>query len=129
MFDKAIPHNVNPAHNGQQGTRHRGSVVIPCVRGESETTHKILTKHGITVQFKHQNTLCSPPVALKDKTSFHICSCTVYQITCNDCSSAYMVECLGDQLENGSKNIKNPVLLTPLNEHAKVGHKIDWDSV
>ena len=41
-----------------------------------------------------------------------------------------MLVSLEDNLESGSKNTNNPVQLTPpVIEHAKDGHKIDWDNV
>ena len=104
-------------------------VIIPYVKSASEGLRRILTKHGVAIHFKPQNTLHSLLVAPKDKTSAHKCSSTVFQISCKDCYSTNVGESgrpLGVRIKEHQRFSS---VNSPVNEHVKAGHKIDWDNV
>ena len=129
VFDTATPRNSNRRHSNSNGIRYRGSVVIPYVRGASEALRRILGKSGIAVHFKPQNTLRSLLVAPKDKTSPLKCSGTIYQLSCKDCSSTYVGESgrpLGARIKEHQRTSS---VHSPVQEHSKAGHHIDWDNV
>ncbi|XP_072022307.1 uncharacterized protein [Amphiura filiformis] len=108
---------------------HVGSIVVPYVRGASEALRRIFSKRGVSVHFKPANTLRSALVAPKDKIPPGKCCGTVYQVSCNDCDSAYVGESARPLNTRIAEHRRPSTTTSPVGDHQKAGHSIEWKDV
>ena len=126
VFNTAQPKDPQPPHRqAANGNPRIGSIVIPYVRGASEALRRIFTKRGVSVHFKPANTLRSALVSPKDRLLPGNNCGTVYQITCNDCDSAYVGE-TGRQLNTRvAEHLRPSTKNSPVGDHKRGGHNIN----
>ena len=55
--------------------------------------------------------------------------CTVYQVHCKDCDSAYVGESACALNTRIAEHRRSSTVHSPVGEHQKSGHNIDWDGV
>jgi len=110
-----------------------GVVVLPYVRGVSESIKKCLSRKNVKTYFKPRNKLSSFFKLPKDPFS-KVQKCgVVYKIKCRDCHKAYIGQTknsLGTRVNQHRSAFRNfHVEKSALAEHAvEFGHRIDWDN-
>ena len=127
---RSQPLNTKPAVDRQW----RGTVVLPYVRGLSESVRRILSSLDIRVCFKPHLTLRRLFPSPKDKPIDSDSSGIVYNIPCKDCSSCYIGQ-TGRKLSQRLSEHKRAVVGADFNtsalaEHAWTNdHRVDWENV
>ena len=128
------------------GSKSKGMVVLPYVKGLSESVGRVLKKHGISTAMRPHQTLRKALVRPKDKISQeNMCGC-IYSIGCKNCNSRYIGETgrkFSTRLSEHIKDSSNtPQVFTraekrasetvfnksALTDHsARTNHVIDWE--
>ena len=106
------------------------TVLLPYIRGTSETIARILKPFNIRIAHKPTRTLRHLLTNVKDKDDPR--QGTVYRIRCNDCNGTYIGETgrtltttLGEhQTATDKEDLTNNIA----QHHRKTGHDINWDS-
>ncbi len=86
---------TNPERDrGKEDNKRKkiGSVIIPYVKGVSETLRRIFGRHNIQTHFKPTNTLRQLLVKPKDSLGKDKIVGPVYQINCESCEASYIGE-------------------------------------
>ncbi len=94
--------------DGEKKTK--GMVVIPYVKGLSETVQRIFRRHNISTAMKPHTTLRNILVNPKDRRDKMDTSDCVYQIPCDNCNKVYIGETgrnFGYRLKEHQKDVNN----------------------
>ncbi len=115
--------------NKQQetGSRTKGSVTIPYIKGVSESLRRVYRKRGVAVHFKPYNSIRNILVKPKDKIKKGEKVGIVYQLKCHDCDDTYVGES-GRALKTRVEEHRRPN--SAVATHAKENrHSIDYEWV
>ena len=127
MEKRTALRKVNRGVEQHTGSRTKGSVTIPYVKGVSESLRRVYRKRGVAVHFKPFNSIRSLLVKPKDKIGKGDKVGVVYQIKCHDCDNTYVGES-GRALKTRIVEHKRPN--STVATHAKdCNHSIDYDGV
>ena len=108
--------------NNQDRTQRTGYVVVPYVKGTSESFKNTLQKYGINVYFKGGTTIKSTLMKPKDQDQKMKKSGVIYRVRCDSCSDNYVGES-GRVFEDRFKEhlkAPSPIYL----HHSKSGHPL-----
>ena len=114
-----------PKNNSNTNNRERsvGYVVVPYVKGISESFKELLEKHGVNVYFRGGVTIRSQLMRPKDPDDNMKKSGVVYRIKCGRCNDSYIGETgqnFGDRLKQHVKNVNSPLNI----HHKESGHPL-----
>ena len=108
----------------------KGSVVIPCVQGVSETFARVYQSKGICTHYKPVNSIRQQLVAPKDKIKTVDKCGVVYQLNCQECPAAYGGESERALRTRVGEHKRPSNATSPVAQHAKQSkHRIGWSNV
>ena len=111
-----------------QNTIKRTYIVVPYMKGLSETCKNICRRHGIDLHFKGNNTIRQLLVHPKDKDDILKKSGVIYRYKCDrvDCGEEYIGESGRTFAERFREHLKSP---SPIYDHHKTtGHEASLDN-
>ena len=125
-------YHANNTSTSTDNNKPNATVVIPYIRGTSETIQRIFKPYNIRVAHKPITTLRRLLTNVKDRDDPLNRPGAVYKIACNDCDSIY----IGETGRNLKTRLKEHQRATKKNDcnnhiaqhHQRTGHDIDWDS-
>ena len=124
-----INNNRNKRKNTRmQNTIKRPYIVVPYMKGLSETCKNICRRHGIDLHFKGNNTIRQLLVHPKDKDDILKKSGVIYRYKCDrvDCGEEYIGESGRTFAERFREHLKSP---SPIYDHHKTtGHEVSLDN-
>ena len=107
-----------------------GSVVLPYMRGTSESLRRVFEKAGVRTFFKPIGTLRQSLVSPKDPIELTERSGAVYYIPCQDCASSYIGESQRPLRERLAEHRRPSHVNSPVVTHTmNTGHNISWNHV
>ena len=121
--------NKNKKKNSRmQTTSKKPYIVVPYMKGLSETCKNICRRHGIDLHFKGNNTIRQLLVHPKDKEDILKKSGVIYRYKCDrvDCGEEYIGESGRTFAERFREHLKSP---SPIHDHYKTtGHEVSLDN-
>ena len=103
-------------------------IVVPYMKGLSESCKNICRRHGIEMHFKWANTIRQLLVHPKDKDNIQKKSGVIYRYKCGrvDCEDEYIGESGRTFAERFREHMKSP---SPIHDHHKTtGHEVSLDN-
>ena len=103
-------------------------MILPCVRGLSESMKNICNKHGVQVHYREGNTIRGPLMAPKDKDHITMKSGIIYRFKCHrvDCDDEYIGESSITFGERLKEHVKAP---SPIYDQQNItGHDTTIDN-
>ena len=103
-------------HTKGTSRNQRPYMVLPYVRGLSESIKNVCNKHGVQVHYKGRNTIKSLLIAPKDKDHITKKGAIIYRFKCNrvDCDNEYIGESSRTFGERFKERLKAP---SPIYDH------------
>ena len=120
--------NRTNKYNKNSNTENKPYIVVPHMKGLSESCRNICSRHGIEMYFKGTNTIREHLVHPKDKDNMHKKSKVIYRYKCDrvDCEDEYIGESGKTFTEGFREHMKSP---SHIHDHCNTpGHKVSLDN-
>ena len=115
-------------NNKNSNTKNKPYIVVPYMKGLSESCRNICRKHGIEMYFKGANTIRELLVHPRDKDNMLMKSGVIYRVKCGrvDCEDEYIGESGRTFAERFREHMKSP---SPIYDHfTTTGHNVSLDN-
>ena len=115
-------------NNPNDNNKNKPYIVVPCMKGLSESCKNICRKHGIEMYFKGGNTIKGLLVHPKDKDNTLQKSGVIYRYKCGrvDCEEEYVGESGRTFAERFREHMRAP---SPIHDHFNIiGHEVSLDN-